>query len=114
MVLSRRDAVGSYHLCVTHDDAVQGVTLVTRGRDLLAATDIHRVLQALMGWPEPGYAHLPLLAGPDGMRLSKRHGAESLRSLRRSGASPEEVGRLVRNARMPDAPGNCAWLPTSL
>ena len=80
VVLGRRDAPCSYHFCVTHDDAVQGVTLVTRGEDLLAATSIHRVLQAVMGWPEPEYCHLPLVTGPDGTRLSKRGGAGSLRA----------------------------------
>ena len=99
VVLSRRDAVGSYHLCVTHDDAVQGVSLVTRGTDLLAATDIHRVLQALMGWPEPGYAHLPLLVDDEGRRLSKQGGAHSLRALRDNGASAADVRRLVQDAR---------------
>ena len=53
MVLARKDAPASYHLCVTHDDALQGVTLVTRGADLKPATDLHRLLQALMGWPAP-------------------------------------------------------------
>ena len=100
VVLSRRDAVGSYHFCVTHDDAVQGVTLVTRGTDLLAATDVHRVLQALMGWPEPGYAHMPLLVDAEGKRLSKRDGAHSLRALRECGASADDVRRMVRDARL--------------
>ena len=72
---------------MTHDDAVQGVTLVTRGVDLFQATSIHRLLQAVMGWPEPAYAHLPLLTGPDGRRLSKRDGADSLRSMREAGIS---------------------------
>ena len=79
VVLGRRDAPCSYHFCVTHDDAVQEVTLVTRGEDLLAATSVHRLLQAVMGWPEPGYCHLPLVTGADGARLSKRGGAGSLR-----------------------------------
>ena len=57
MVLARKDAPASYHLCVTHDDALQGVTLVTRGEDLKPATHLHRLLQALMGWPAPRYAH---------------------------------------------------------
>ena len=85
VVLARRDAPSSYHLCVTHDDAVQGVTLVTRGEDLLAATSIHRLLQTLLGYPEPGYAHLPLVMGPDGRRLSKRDGAYTLRAMREAG-----------------------------
>ena len=98
VVLSRRDAPGSYHFCVTHDDAQQGVTLVTRGADLLAATDVHRLLQALMGWPEPGYAHLPLIAGADGRRLAKRDCATSLYALRAAGVSPSDVAAMIRAA----------------
>jgi glutamyl-Q tRNA(Asp) synthetase len=91
VVLARKDAPASYHLCATHDDALQGVTLVTRGADLLPATHVHRLLQALMGWPTPAYAHHALLAGPSGRRLAKRDAAASLRELRASGASPEAV-----------------------
>lgn len=91
VVLGRKDVPASYHLCVTHDDALQDVTLVTRGRDLLAATAVHRLLQATLGWPEPGYAHHPLLAGPDGRRLAKRDGAPTLRDLRAAGLSPATV-----------------------
>lgn len=91
VVLARKEVPASYHLCVTHDDAVQGVTLVTRGVDLRPATDLHRLLQALLGWPEPAYAHHALLAGPDGRRLAKRDGAPSLRSLREAGHTPAEV-----------------------
>ena len=72
VVLARKDAPASYHLCVTHDDAVQGVTLVTRGADLKPATDLHRLLQALMGWPAPAYAHHRLLTDEAGRRLAKR------------------------------------------
>jgi glutamyl-Q tRNA(Asp) synthetase len=95
VVLARKDVPASYHLCVTHDDAAQGVTLVTRGEDLRPATAIHRLLQALLGWPEPDYAHHPLLAGADGQRLAKRDGAPSLRSLRAAGRSPAEVRALA-------------------
>ena len=91
VVLARKDAPASYHLCVTHDDALQGVTLVTRGQDLKAATDIHRLLQALMGWPEPTYAHHGLLTDAEGRRLAKRDRALTLRSLRASGHGPAEV-----------------------
>jgi glutamyl-Q tRNA(Asp) synthetase len=91
VVLARKDVPGSYHLCVTHDDAAQGVTLVTRGEDLLAATDIHRVLQALMRWPEPGYAHHRLLADAAGKRLAKRDKAATLRALREAGVTPAEA-----------------------
>ena len=106
VVLGRKDAPASYHLCVTHDDAAQGVTLVTRGLDLLPATDIHRVLQALLGWPVPGYAHHPLLRGADGQRLAKREGAPSIASLREAGLTPAQVidrtraaGRLAASSR---------------
>ncbi|MBR0645734.1 tRNA glutamyl-Q(34) synthetase GluQRS [Plastoroseomonas hellenica] len=95
VVLARKDTPASYHLCVTHDDAFQGVSLVTRGEDLLAATDIHRLLQALMGWPEPAYAHHRLLTDPAGRRLAKRDGARPLRALRAAGLSPKEVLAMV-------------------
>ena len=87
VVLARKDAPASYHLCVTHDDAIQGVTLVTRALDLKPATDIHRLLQALMGWPTPTYAHHPLLLDAEGRRLAKRDKAASLRSFRAEGIS---------------------------
>ncbi len=90
-VLARKDIPASYHLCVTHDDALQGVTLVTRGEDLLPATDLHRLLQHLMGWPAPDYAHHPLLTDADGRRLAKRDRAATIRDLREAGASPGDV-----------------------
>jgi glutamyl-Q tRNA(Asp) synthetase len=93
VVLARKDCPGSYHLCVTHDDAAQGVTLVTRGEELRAATDIQRLLQALMGWPVPRYAHHALLTNAVGAKLSKRDGALSLQSLRAQGLSPAEAFR---------------------
>jgi len=91
VVLARKDIPASYHLCVTQDDAEQGVTLVTRGEDLLEATDIHRLLQGLMGWPEPLYAHHPLLTDAQGKRLAKRDQAPTLRAMRASGMNPGEV-----------------------
>jgi glutamyl-Q tRNA(Asp) synthetase len=95
VVLARKDAPASYHLCVTHDDAAQGVTLVTRGEDLKSATDLHRLLQALMGWPAPRYAHHRLLTDAEGRRLAKRDQAMTLRALRQRGVSPEEVRRMA-------------------
>ena len=94
-VLARKDVPASYHLCVTHDDAAQGVTLVTRGADLLPATHLHRLLQQLMGWPEPAYAHHPLLTDASGRRLAKRDRAATLRDLRAAGRSPAEVRALA-------------------
>ena len=91
VVLARKDCPGSYHLCVTHDDWCQGVTLVTRGTELRAATDIHRLLQSLMGWPAPLYAHHPLLTNAQGAKLSKRDGALSLRAMRERGMTPPAI-----------------------
>ena len=91
VVLARKDIPASYHLCVTHDDALQGVTLVTRGEDLKPATDLHRLLQALLGWPAPAYAHHRLLTDEAGRRLAKRDRAATLRDLRASGVSPAEA-----------------------
>ncbi len=95
VVLARKDVPASYHLCVTHDDALQGVTLVTRAEDLKPATELHRLLQALMGWPAPRYAHHRLLLGADRRRLAKRDGAASLRGLREAGCSPAEVREMA-------------------
>ena len=93
VVLGRRDVPASYHLCVTHDDAVQGVSLVTRGEDLRAATHLHAVLQHVMGWPTPRYGHHRLVVGADGRRLAKRDAADSVRGLRAAGLAPAEVLR---------------------
>lgn len=91
VVLARKDTPTSYHLCVTHDDALQGVTLVTRGEDLKPATHLHRLLQALMGWPTPVYAHHRLLTDGSGRRLAKRDRATTLRALRAAGVSADEL-----------------------
>jgi glutamyl-Q tRNA(Asp) synthetase len=91
VVLARKDAPSSYHLCATHDDAVQGVTLVTRGEDLKPATHLHRLLQAMIGWPAPSYAHHKLLTDATGRRLAKRDRPTTLRELRAQGFSPNEI-----------------------
>ena len=88
VVLARKEMPASYHLAVTVDDALQGVTLVTRGTDLFHATHVHRLLQALLDLPVPEWHHHALLAGPDGERLAKRSGAPSLAALREAGADP--------------------------
>lgn len=88
IVLARKETPTSYHLAVTVDDALQGVTLVTRGRDLFAATAIHRTLQQLLDLPTPRYAHHRLLTDAMGRRLAKRDGAESLAALRAQGVEP--------------------------
>ncbi len=101
VVLARKDAPTSYHLAVTVDDAAQGVTDVVRGRDLLPATDIHRLLQALLDLPVPRYHHHPLLAGPDGQRLAKRNGAPTIADLRAAGADPEKLAAELLAGRLP-------------
>jgi glutamyl-Q tRNA(Asp) synthetase len=90
-VLARKDVATSYHLAVTVDDALQGVTLVTRGEDLFHATHLHRLLQALLGLAAPSYRHHMLLTGADGRRLAKRDGSLTVRSLRAAGRTPPEL-----------------------
>ena len=96
IVLARKDAPASYHLAVTVDDAAQGVTDVVRGIDLIRATDIHRLLQALLGLPTPVYLHHPLLIGPDGERLAKRHGAPALADRRAAGDDGQALAAALR------------------
>lgn len=91
VVLRRRDGAAAYHLAVVVDDAHQGITHVTRGEDLLPATPIHRVLQALLDLPTPIYHHHRLIRDADGKRLAKRHDALSLETLRTSGVTPAQI-----------------------
>jgi glutamyl-Q tRNA(Asp) synthetase len=91
VVLARKDTPTSYHLAVTVDDAIQGVTLVTRGEDLRAATHVHRLLQALLGLPTPAYRFHRLVTDATGRRLAKRDRAATLRALRETGRSPADV-----------------------
>ena len=93
VIVGRRDAPTSYHLSVVLDDALQGVTHVVRGEDLRAATDVHRVLQELLGLPAPLYHHHALLLGEDGRKLAKSIGSKPLRSRRAEGVSADEVRR---------------------
>ena len=95
VVLARKDTPTSYHLAVTVDDAAEGVTLVTRGEDLLPATHLHRILQALLGLPEPHYAHHRLLTDTFGRRFAKRDGSVTIEALRAAGHSPDAVRRLA-------------------
>ncbi|HEX8468504.1 MAG TPA: glutamyl-Q tRNA(Asp) synthetase [Allosphingosinicella sp.] len=101
VVLGRKDAPVSYHLAVTVDDCAQGVTDVVRGRDLYAATDIHRLLQALLGLPTPLYHHHPVLLDPEGRRLAKRNGAPTLRGLRDAGVDPKTLATDLLTGQMP-------------
>jgi glutamyl-Q tRNA(Asp) synthetase len=101
VVLARKEMPASYHLAVTVDDGIQGVTLVTRGEDLAEATHIHRMLQALLGLPTPCYRHHPLLTDESGRRLAKRDGAATIREMRKKGMSPAEVISLAEAAPLP-------------
>ncbi|WP_303719297.1 tRNA glutamyl-Q(34) synthetase GluQRS [Brevundimonas naejangsanensis] len=91
VVLARKDAGTAYHLAVTHDDALHGVSHVIRGQDLFEATHIQRLIQALMDWPAPVYRHHRLLAGPDGRRYAKRDRSVTLAELRAGGLTPDSL-----------------------
>lgn len=90
-IIARKDGWPSYHLAVTWDDHIQGVTLVTRGEDLFDATDIHRLLQAVLGLNTPEYHHHKLLLDPDGRRLAKRDKDVNIKSLRDAGKTPKDI-----------------------
>ncbi|MFM2076654.1 MAG: hypothetical protein RJA49_544, partial [Actinomycetota bacterium] len=91
VVLRRNDGVPAYNLAVVVDDALQGVTHVVRGDDLLSSTPRQRLLQDLLHLPVPLYAHIPLVLGPDGERLAKRHGAVTLADLAARGVGADRV-----------------------
>jgi glutamyl-Q tRNA(Asp) synthetase len=91
VILARRDIPTSYHLAVVLDDALQGTSHIVRGRDLFLATSVQRLLQELLGLPQPAYFHHPLILGADGRKLSKSFGDTSLAALRDAGMSPEDV-----------------------
>ena len=93
VVLARKDAGVAYHLAVVVDDALQQISHVIRGEDLAEAAHIQRLLQALLDLPTPVYRHHPLLLGKDGKRLAKRDKAMTLRDLRASGMTSDEVVR---------------------
>ena len=95
VVLARKEVPASYHLAVAVDDARQGVTDVVRGQDLFWATGIHRLLQALLGLPQPVYHHHKLILDADGRKLSKSTQATSLRKLRAAGATAVDIRRMV-------------------
>lgn len=91
VILARKDVPTSYHLSVVLDDAMQGVTHVVRGRDLFEATAIHRLLQHLLGLPEPAYEHHDLLVDGAGHKLAKSRASTPLLALREAGASPAGI-----------------------
>jgi glutamyl-Q tRNA(Asp) synthetase len=91
VVLARKDIGTAYHLAVVVDDAFQQITHVTRGEDLLASTHVHRLLQVLLGLPEPIYLHHELVLDETGKRLAKRCDSLSIAAMRETGLSKEEV-----------------------
>lgn len=95
IVLARKDVPTSYHLAVTVDDHLQGVTLITRGEDLFHATHLHRLLQALLGLRTPRYYHHNLIADSSGQRLAKRNRAITLRHLRDCRRTPDDIWRMI-------------------
>jgi glutamyl-Q tRNA(Asp) synthetase len=101
IVLARKDAPASYHLASTLDDAAMGVTQVIRGADLIAATDVHRLLQALLVLPTPLYRHHALVCGSDGKRLAKRDAAASLAALRATGVDGRALAADLLAGRLP-------------
>jgi glutamyl-Q tRNA(Asp) synthetase len=110
VVLVRKDAQtpASYHLAVTLDDAADGITLVTRGADLFAASHVHRLLQALLGLPVPRWHHHPLLLDAEGRKLAKRRNSPSLADRRMAG---EDGTALAQSLRMDEIPGGIHLSP---
>ena len=101
VVLLRKEAPASYHLSATLDDAADGITLVTRGADLFAATHVHRLLQALLGLPVPIWHHHALLVEQDGRKLAKRRAAPSLADRRHAGQDGENLAADLRAGCFP-------------
>lgn len=95
VVLARKDIGAAYHLAVVVDDAAQAISHVVRGADLLEATPLHRLLQALLGLSEPIWHHHRLIRDPAGKRLAKRDDARALATLRAEGATPADIRRMV-------------------
>jgi glutamyl-Q tRNA(Asp) synthetase len=98
VVLARKDTPASYHLAVVIDDAAQGVTLITRGRDLLPSTHVQRVLQSALDIPAPKYAHHRLICDARGQKMSKREGSMSLREYRSAGVSAAKIHAMLKGA----------------
>ena len=95
VILARKETPTSYHLSVVVDDALQGITDVVRGQDLFWSTSVHRLLQQLLGMPQPAYRHHRLIRDEAGQKVSKSTQATGLRELRAAGASPAKIRQLV-------------------
>jgi len=111
VVLSRKDIATSYHLAVVVDDALQGITLVTRGEDLFESTHVHRLLQELLGLPVPEWWHHRLVLDAAGKRLAKRDESLTLRALRERGVTPDEVREQLGLGAGDASPGGAESLP---
>lgn len=107
VVLARKEFPASYHLCVVIDDALQGITHVTRGKDLFEATHIQVCLQEIFGFNRPQYLHHELLCDEQGKRLAKRDGARSIAAMRESGMQADEIRGLLALALAQD--GRCSF-----
>lgn len=101
VVLWRKDAPASYHLAATVDDTADGITYVVRGKDLFAYTAVHRLLQQLLGLPEPTYWHHPLLLDGSGEKLAKSKSSAALAVLREAGEDGPTLLRKLRNGVLP-------------
>ena len=101
MVLVRKDLPASYHLAVTLDDAADGVTLVTRGKDLFHASHVHRLLQALLGLPVPQWHHHALLLDCEGRKLAKRRGSPAISDYRKAGEDGRAWAQRLREGEWP-------------
>jgi glutamyl-Q tRNA(Asp) synthetase len=100
-ILARKDAPASYHLSCVVDDVETGVTMVVRGADLRASTPVQRLLQQLLGLPEPAYLHHPLVTHDDGRRLAKRDLAPTLAAMRDSGIDGPALARQLLSGVLP-------------
>lgn len=109
VVIRRNDGVPSYNIAVVVDDALQGVSEVVRGDDLVDVTPTQILLQQLLGLPTPRYAHVPLVVGSDGERLSKRHGATTISDLAATGCSVTQVREYVYASLRCSGPSDFSW-----
>jgi glutamyl-Q tRNA(Asp) synthetase len=101
VILARKDAPASYHLACVVDDAASGVNCVIRGADLRLSTPIQRLLQALLGLPEPAYLHHALVTHGDGRRLAKRDRAPTLAAMREAGVDGRELAAQLIQGKLP-------------
>jgi glutamyl-Q tRNA(Asp) synthetase len=101
VILARKDAPAAYHLACVVDDAESGVTMVVRGADLRSSTPVQRLLQQLLGLPEPGYLHHPLITHEDGRRLAKRDLAPTLAAMREAGVDARRLAADLLAGKLP-------------